>query len=97
MDASAENPLVPPTDLSRAADNVVDYVLFIPLCDDHPTPSSRLARLQALRKQALGLIDGLAKDYIWYRDGFSLDVVSENGEARLKDADAVSFFINAIS
>ena len=56
--------------------NVVEYMLFIP---HHSSATPLLTQLHDVRKQALELVDQVAKRHIWQREQFTLDVVSRSG------------------
>ncbi|KAI1814126.1 SGT1-domain-containing protein [Poronia punctata] len=58
-------------------DNCVEYVLFI--IDDGLDPRSLLSELEHVRKTAMQLCMDTAKDYIWQRDSFRLQVRREDG------------------
>ncbi|KAI0098824.1 SGT1-domain-containing protein [Nemania sp. FL0031] len=58
-------------------DNCVEYMLF--LLDSALEPRSLLAELENVRKSALQLCAAIAKDYIWQRDCFQLQVKREKG------------------
>ncbi|KAJ8130057.1 hypothetical protein O1611_g3571 [Lasiodiplodia mahajangana] len=58
-------------------DNCVEYMLF--LLDGALEPRSLLAELENIRKSALQLCATIAKDYIWQRDCFQLQVKRECG------------------
>lgn len=58
-------------------ENCVEYMLFV--VEAETEPKKVLSGLEAARKAGLGLCNQLAKDYIWQRDGFGLDIKSDNG------------------
>lgn len=58
-------------------ENCVEYMLFI--IDPNPQPKNTLSSLEAVRKAAVQLSNQLTKDYIWLRDGFSLEIKTEKG------------------
>lgn len=62
----------------RLPDDCVEYLLFI-IDAKLKTQRERLARLEAVRKEASKLTDNLLKEYIWQRENFSLRVENENG------------------
>ena len=59
-------------------DDCVEYALFI--VDPKLNSQKDLrGRLEAIRKQSKVLSDSLLKDYIWQRDGFSLQIEGGSG------------------
>ncbi|KAI0875338.1 SGT1-domain-containing protein [Hypoxylon argillaceum] len=58
-------------------DNCVEYILF--LLDGALEPRSLLTELENVRKAAMQLCVTVAKDYIWQRDCFQLQIKRENG------------------
>jgi hypothetical protein len=59
-------------------DDCVEYSLFI-IDSKLKSQKEVLSRLEALRKEALKLTDSLLKGYIWQRDGFNVEMKTENG------------------
>ena len=59
----------------RLPDDCVEYTLFI-VDPKLKAQKELLARLEAVRREALKLTRCLLKEYIWQRDGFNLDVES---------------------
>jgi hypothetical protein len=59
-------------------DDCIEYTLFI--VDSKLNSQKDLrGRLEAVRKQSKNLADSLLKDYIWQRDGFSLQFETGSG------------------
>ncbi|KAI1438182.1 SGT1-domain-containing protein [Xylaria sp. CBS 124048] len=58
-------------------DNCVEYMLFV--LDSKLEPRSLLAELESVRRAAMQLCVATAKDYIWQRDSFQLQVKREDG------------------
>lgn len=59
-------------------DDCVEYTLFI--IDSKLNSQKELrTRLEAVRRESKKLTDTLLKDYIWQRDGFSLQIENGNG------------------
>ncbi|KAI2634514.1 SGT1-domain-containing protein [Xylaria nigripes] len=58
-------------------DNCVEYMLFV--LDNNLEPRSLLAELENVRKAAMQLCLVIAKDYIWQRDSFQLQIKREDG------------------
>lgn len=59
-------------------DNCVEYLLFI---DVHQDTRRQLSQIETIRKAALQLSNTLARDYIWQKDEFNLELKTENGKA----------------
>lgn len=59
-------------------ENCVEYILFVIEADPHPKKIT--SSLEAVRKAAVQLANQLTKDYIWQRDGFSLETKTDQGE-----------------
>ena len=59
-------------------DDCVEYSLFI-IDSKLKSQKEVLSRLEAVRREALKLTDSLLKEYIWQRDGFKVEVKTENG------------------
>jgi len=59
-------------------EDCVEYSLFI-VDSNLKSQKELLVRLEAVRKEAVKLIDSLLKDYIWQRDGFKVEVESGKG------------------
>lgn len=59
-------------------ENCVEYMLFVIEADTEPRKV--LSNLEAVRKAGVRLCTQLTKDYIWQRDGFSLEIKSEQGQ-----------------
>jgi hypothetical protein len=59
-------------------DDSVEYTIFI-VDSKLSSQKELLARLEAVRREAQKLTSSLLKDYIWQRDGFSLQVESGKG------------------
>ncbi|KAG9236058.1 SGT1 protein-domain-containing protein, partial [Amylocarpus encephaloides] len=57
-------------------DDCVEYSLFV-IDAEIKSQKELLSRLEALRKEASRMAEGLLKEYIWQRDGFKLEVESE--------------------
>lgn len=73
-----------PIPKARLPDDCVEYSLYIFSTDlDLQNDSTCRTRLQAVQKQASLLQKRWLKDYIWQRQGFSLEATKENGEVRL--------------
>ncbi|TLS23296.1 uncharacterized protein PpBr36_06713 [Pyricularia pennisetigena] len=62
---------------SSLPENCVEYMIF--LIDQQLEPSNVLSGLEAVKKGGVQLMESLAKDYIWQRDGFSLEIKSHAG------------------
>jgi hypothetical protein len=62
----------------RLPDDSVEYSLFV-IDAKIKSNKEHLARLEAIRKEALRLTGDLLKDYIWQRDAFKLDIESKDG------------------
>ena len=62
----------------RLPDDCVEYSLFI-IDAKLKTQRERLARLEAVRKEASKLNDSLLKEYVWQRESFTLKVENKNG------------------
>lgn len=58
-------------------ENCVEYMLFV--IETDPQPNSVLSSLEAVRKAAVQLSNQLTRDYIWQRDGFSLETTTQMG------------------
>lgn len=58
-------------------ENCVEYMFFI--VESDPQPKRILSSLETVRKAAIQLSNRLTKDYIWQRDGFSLEIKTEKG------------------
>lgn len=58
-------------------DNSVEYLLFV--IEEHSDARTVLPQLETLRKAALELCRNLAKEYIWQRDEFNLELKNEEG------------------
>jgi hypothetical protein len=62
------------------SENSVEYFIF---CINKAADSgSRLSRLEAVRREALQLCQSVAKDYIWQRDEFKLELKTEQGRVQ---------------
>ncbi|KAG0647300.1 ecdysoneless [Hyphodiscus hymeniophilus] len=59
-------------------DDCVEYSLFI-IDARLKSQKEMLSRLEGVRKESLRLNGSLLKDYIWQRDGFSMEVKNETG------------------
>jgi len=66
----------------RLPEDCVEYSIFI-IDSKLNSQKELLARLEAVRKEALKLTDSLLKEYIWQRDGFQVAVESEKGTSYL--------------
>lgn len=62
-------------------ENCVEYMIF--LIDQQLEPNNVLSSLEAVKKAGVQLMESLAKDYIWQRDGFSLEIKSHAGKSQL--------------
>jgi hypothetical protein len=62
----------------RLPDDCVEYSLFV-IDSKLKSQKELLLRLEAVRKEALKLVESLLKEYIWQRDGFKVEVESGNG------------------
>jgi hypothetical protein len=62
----------------RLPDDCVEYSLFI-IDAKLKNNRERLAKLEAVRKEALKLTGNLLKEYIWQRDHFHLEHESKDG------------------
>lgn len=69
-------------------DDCVEYILFI-IDSKLNSQKDVRSRLEAVRKESKKLTDRLLKDYIWQRDGFSLQIESDNGMLNFKYHDDV--------
>lgn len=58
-------------------ENCVEYMLFV--IETDPQPNKILSSLEAVRKAAVQLSNQLTRDYIWQRDGFSLETTTQMG------------------
>lgn len=63
-------------------ENCVEYMLFVIEADTEP--KKILSSLEAVRKASVRLCNQLTKDYIWQRDGFNLEIKSEQGMFRVE-------------
>lgn len=65
-------------------DDCIEYSLYIisPSLDSTNDSELRL-RLRDVQKRAAGLQKQYLKDYIWQRQGFSLELNKEDGEVRI--------------
>lgn len=63
-------------------ENCVEYMLFVIEADGEPKKT--LSSLETVRKASVRLCNQLTKDYIWQRDGFSLEIKSEQGMFRIE-------------
>lgn len=61
----------------QLSENCVEYFLF--LLDEETDARKTLLQLEALRRAAVQLAQTLTKDYIWQRDGFQLELETEQG------------------
>jgi hypothetical protein len=61
----------------RLPDDCVEYTLFV-IDSRLKSQKEILARLEAVRKESLKLMQTLLGDYIWQRESFKLEV--ENGK-----------------
>jgi hypothetical protein len=70
----------------RLPDDCVEYCLYIfnPKIDAGIDCEIRL-RLREVQKHASGLQKEWLKDYVWQRQGFGLEMVTEDGEVGLLD------------
>ncbi|TVY45447.1 Protein ecdysoneless-like protein [Lachnellula subtilissima] len=62
----------------RLPEDCVEYSLII-IDSKLKSQKELLARLEAVRKEALKLTDSLVKEYVWQRDGFQVEVESGKG------------------
>jgi hypothetical protein len=67
-------------------ENSVEYYLFC--IDRHIEARKRLSQLESVRQHALELCRSLAKDYIWQRQEFNLELRNEQGWLRFFAIDA---------
>lgn len=58
-------------------ENCVEYLLFV--INSEADGRKHLSLLDGVRRSAMQLAADLAKDYIWQRDGFSVQVKHESG------------------
>ncbi|TVY21995.1 Protein ecdysoneless-like [Lachnellula arida] len=72
----------------RLPEDCVEYSLFI-IDSKLKAQKELLARLEAVRKEALKLTDSLLKEYIWQRDGFKVEVESGKGTPSLSIVSAI--------
>lgn len=71
-------------------DNSVEYLLFI-IEDDKSDSRNTLTQLEKARKSALDLCQDLARDYIWQRDEFNLELKNEGGRSMWPSSSAAPF------
>jgi hypothetical protein len=62
-------------------ENCVEYMLFV--IEPDLQAKQIHSSLEAVRKAAVQLANQLTKDYIWQRDGFSLETKTDQGKASL--------------
>ncbi|KAH8595218.1 SGT1 protein-domain-containing protein [Bisporella sp. PMI_857] len=62
----------------RLPEDCVEYTLYI-INSKLQSQKELLTRLEAVRKEAVKLMNNLLKDYIWQRDSFSLELESGKG------------------
>ncbi|CAG8972869.1 hypothetical protein HYALB_00001289 [Hymenoscyphus albidus] len=62
----------------RLPDDCVEYALFV-VDAKLKSPKELVSRLEVIRKEALKLAGGLLQEYIWQRDGFTLELDKEKG------------------
>ncbi len=92
-EGSATGGLKPPFERILPEDSA-EYMIFVldgPSDEGLAGSSKPLARLIQLRKAALQLSESLTKDYIWQRDGFSLETVSRKGTRSMIPPLAMAF------
>ncbi|KAI9147877.1 Protein ecdysoneless [Paramyrothecium foliicola] len=61
----------------QLTENCVEYYLLV--LGENATSRNQLARLETIRQAALQLCQSVAKDYIWQRDEFNLELKTEQG------------------
>lgn len=72
----------------RLPDDCVEYCLYIFNSDIDPSNASETRlRLREVQKQASELQKEWLKDYIWQRQGFGLEMVTEDGEVGFLEHD----------
>jgi hypothetical protein len=59
------------------SDDCVEYMLFV--FDDGSNIRKQIQELENIRKAASQFVQTLAKDYIWQKDDFNLEVKVESG------------------
>ncbi|TDZ28096.1 Protein ecdysoneless-like protein [Colletotrichum spinosum] len=64
---------------SSLPENFVEYSVFLPNAEDQSRSRRQLACLEDLRQAALQIAVRTVGDYIWHRESFNLEVVSNNG------------------
>ncbi|KAF7545712.1 hypothetical protein G7046_g9496 [Stylonectria norvegica] len=74
--AAESGPKDDPVD-SQLPDNTVEYLLFI--LDSKLDARKQLSQIESIRKSALQLSASIAKDYIWQKDEFNLELKTEQG------------------
>lgn len=68
----------------RLPDDCVEYSIYIFSSDVDPGNASEIRlRLRQVQKQASEVQRQWLKDYIWQRQGFGLELVTEDGEVRV--------------
>lgn len=78
-------------------EDAIEYSLYLILSDHPPTPTvtdaiaETRSRLQEIQKSASELTKSLLKNYIWQREGFSLEVVKEDGSSSIYTAKTESY------
>ena len=65
-------------------DNCVEYLLFY--LDSNSDTRKQLPYLETIRKSALQLSSSIARDYIWQKDEFNLDLKNEQGRSNPCDS-----------
>ncbi|KAK2015349.1 SGT1-domain-containing protein [Colletotrichum eremochloae] len=63
----------------RLPENCIQYCIFLVDSNTQKNHRNHLSHLEDLRKSALQLTTRLTSDYIWQKDTFTLDVVTERG------------------
>lgn len=65
----------------KLSENSMEYLIFV--LDDNVEGIKYLKRLEAVGKEATRLAESVAKNYIWQRDEFNLEIVNRQGMKRL--------------
>jgi hypothetical protein len=81
MTESQQPPQQGPPFERELAENCVEYFLF--LLDDEVEARNQLAKLETIRKAALQLCQSVAKDYIWQRDEFTLELKTDQSKQKV--------------
>lgn len=62
----------------QLSENSMEYMIFI--LDESLEGIKYLNRLEAVKKDAMRLMSNVAKNYIWQRDDFNLEVINSDGK-----------------